>query len=242
MAVLTATVAVGILPTALAQQRDFGRLMLADSGWFNLWIGLNEVSRREFVDSLVVEEYSRYRQAARSAPARSTIAREKIGALVAERGWWPLLRRQLGRQYHRLFARDSFLTHQLVGGVLWQRGDGYRAGDSAVGHTLRWLSYGLWGAVLIGAGLGVGVFPYRRRPLGAWVLGFLLVQCALFLFLHVKSRYRVQMLPGLFFFAVYAAAWWRSGGLRATWASGSRLRLAAGAILAAALVSFAFGG
>jgi len=242
IAVLTATVGLGVLPTVMAQQRDFGRPMLADSGWFNMWIGLNEVSRREFVDSVVVEEYSRYRQAAPSAAARSQIAREKIRDLVADRGWWGVVRRQMGRQYHRLFGRDSFLTHQLVGGAVWQRGDGYRAGDSVAGHAVRWLSYGLWGAVLAAAGWGIGVFPYRRKPLGAWVLGFLLVQCALFLVLHVKSRYRLQMLPGLFFFTVYAASWWRARGFEGLQSLRARVPMATATALAGALIWLAFSG
>jgi hypothetical protein len=242
LVLLGATLALGVLPTLIAQRRDFGRWMLADSGSFNLWVGLNEASRDEFVDSVVVEEYQRYQRSARSSGARSRIAQEKIDDLVKERGWTRILRRQLGRQYHRLFDRESFLTRQLVGGEVWLRGDGYRAGDSKAGYALRWASFGSWAVLLAAAAWGMALFPYRLRAAGRWVLGFLLVQCALFLVLHVKTRYRIQMLPALVFFAVYAAAWWR---LRLVADDAPRLapaRAAAGLVLAGALIYLAFGG
>lgn len=67
----------------------------------------------------------------------------------------------------------------------------------------------MWAAVLVLAAWGIVVFPYRSHRFGWWVLGFLVLQCALFLVLHVKTRYRVQMLPAFFFFAAYGAVWWR---------------------------------
>jgi hypothetical protein len=239
---LTATVGLGVLPTLLAQRRDFGRWMLADSGAFNLWVGLNEASRGEFVDSVVAEEYLRYQRSARTSGARSRIAWEKIAQLIEERGWARTLRRQLGRQYQRLFDHESFLTRQLVGGEVWLRGEGYRAGDSKAGYALRWMSFGSWAILLAAAAWGIVFFPYRQRGAGGWVLGFLLLHCALFLALHVKTRYRIQMLPALVFFAVYAGAWWR---LRTATADAPRLepaRTAAGMALAGVLLYLAFGG
>lgn len=239
---LSATVALGVLPTLLAQQRDFGHLALADSGRFNLWVGLNEVSRDDFVESLVVEEYSRYQQSARSPAARSRIAQEKIATLLAERGWWATLERQLGRQYHRLLGHESFLTEQLIGGAVWERGGGYRAGDSTAARALRAWSFILWASILAAAAWGIALFGYRQRPVGRWVLAFLLIQCALFLVLHVKTRYRIQMLPGLLFFAVYAAGWWRQRRASSDREPLPGLRAAAGLLLAGGLLYLAFSG
>lgn len=239
---LTVTCALGVLPTLVAQQRDFGRLMLANSARFGLWVSLNEVSRHEFRDSAVVAEYPRYMQSARSIDRREEIVYDKIVQTLGERGLWSSLRRQLGIQYFRLFGRDSFLTLQLEGGAVWQRGDGYRAGNSIAAQVIRWLSYAVWAAILAMAAWGVAVFPYRGRRSGWWVLGFLLIQCGLFLVLHVKTRYRIQMLPGLFFFAAYGAGWWRARRSGTDQPRASRRQWVSGLTLCTLLLYLAFGG
>ncbi len=223
--------------------------MLANSGLFNLWVGLNEVSSSDFRNSVVVDEYPRYMQSARSAKRRDLILEGKIEQLVRERGVWGTLSRQLRRQYFRLFDGDSFLTQQLAGGAVWERGDGYRAGGSAVARLVAALSRASWGALLLFAAWGLACFPYGRRPFGWWVLGFLLAQCALFLLLHVKTRYRVQMLPGFFFFAAFGAArareaWqrWRGGGSVAPPAPATLWRSGLGLGLGGLLLFLAFGG
>ena len=246
--VLSLTIALGILPTVTAQFRDFGRPMLASSGWFNAWVGLNDVSRGEFRHPVVAEEYPRYLRSARSAQARDLLARDKVVALIREQGVVATLGERLRIQYFRLLSRDSFLTLQLAGGAIWQRGDGYRAGANAAGHAVRWLAYLMWGSLLLLTAWGSVTFPYRRRPVGWWVLAFVLCQLGLFIVLHVKSRYRVQMLPGLIFFAAYAASWWRArlgesrrGSLSTSSVPVlSRVRLACAALLALALLVIAF--
>lgn len=232
-------VLVGVAPTLRAQWRDFGRPMLADSGWFNIWVGLNEVSPTEFRDSVVVDEYLRYRQSALSAGGRADIARRKIFATLRQRGVWGSLRRQLPQQYLRLFNRESFLTHQLPGGAVHERGGGYRAQAGLPSRAVRWLSFAGWTVLLVGFGLGSAIFPYDRRATGWWVLGFIALQCVLFLVLHVKTRYRIQMLPGIFFFAVYAASWGRQR-LQGEAPQRPRLRWALGALLSAAMLYLAF--
>jgi hypothetical protein len=251
LAVLFAAVGLGVLPTLKAQQRDFGRTMLANSGLFNVWVGLNDVSTSDFRNSVVVEEYPRYMQSARSSLRRDRILEAKIERLVRERGVWGTLSRQLRRQYFRLFDSDSFLTQQLVGGTVWERGDGYRSGASPPARLVALLSKISWASVLLAAAWGIACFPYRSRPLGWWVLGFLVAQCGLFLLLHVKTRYRIQMLPGFFFFAAYGAArvrdaWRRSkdqGRLiwRPAWADGT-WRHGVGLGLGGLLLYLAFGG
>jgi hypothetical protein len=233
------SVLAGVGPTLVARHRDLDRVMLADSGWFNAWVGLNEVSRTEFQDPVLVEEYSRYRQSARSSSRRAAVAREKIADLLRQRGLAETVRRQLCRQYFRLFHHESFLTHQLPGGVVHARGGGYRSTAALPAGLLRGVSFGAWAALLAMAAFGLASFPWSQRPVGWWVVGFLGLQCALFLVLHVKTRYRVQMLPALIFFAVYAAGWWR-----ARWGEPTDARRpgrwAAGSALAALLLYLAF--
>ncbi len=81
----------------------------------------------------------------------------------------------------------------------------------------------------------------ERRPGACWVAALLVYQLVLFYFLHVKSRYRLTLLPLL----VLGAAWavetvrrrGRAGGLAGLRASTS-LSAARGAAL---LLYFAFG-
>ncbi len=227
--------ALGLLPNLLAGEGSG----VARSGWFNLWVGVNDVSRREFVDSIVAEEYRRYERSARSHAARSEILAAKVEQRIAEQGWAATLERQLGRQYFRLFDKDGFLTAQLPGGPL-PAGEGYQRTPPVVARWLRGVSWGGWAVLLAGAAWGAAVFPYRRRPIGIAVLAFVGIQLGLFLLLHVKTRYRIQLLPAFAFFAAHGADALR--GLQAGSAGPHRVRVVAAALIAAALLALAFGG
>jgi len=242
LASLVAAIVLTVLPTTRAHQRDFGRSVLANSGTFNVWLGLNGALRSEFGTAIVADEYRRYARSARSVERRDAMLESRILEFIDERGVWTVLVDQVSRQYFRLFDKDSFLTHQLEGGRIFERGDGYRSGKSVVAHLVRWSSHALWALVLTAAGLGFVLFPYRRQPVGWWILGLLAAQAALLLVLHVKTRYRIPMLPELFFFASWATVFvWRAarGGDRAGLGP---YRWAGGALAAATLLFLAFGG
>lgn len=231
-----------VLPAALANHRQGHGWWVGDSARFNLWVGLNDTSRRNLVGEIVGDEYARYRQSAPTLPERNRILAEKIGGLVEREGWTALLVRQLERQPFRLFDRRSFFTDQLPGGALALRGYGYRAVPPALAAALRLWSYLLYTAVLASAGVGVALVAHRRAPWLRGALLFLAYNLALFVFLHVKTRYRVQILPVFYLYAAVAWAWWLGRG-------GERLRprpTPAGWALAAAigglLLFLAFGG
>ncbi len=224
------------LALGLAPSLATGSQPGARSGWFNLWLGLNDSSRHEFVDSIAEEEYRRYLDSARSSEARERLLREKVLDKVAADGVGTVLVRQLGRQYYRLFDKDSFLTIQLPGGRATSGGQGYPATPSWLAGAVRWLCYVGWAVLLAAFALGVALFSFQRYPAGRWVLVFMLGQLALFLLLHVKTRYRLQMLPAMFFFAAYAL----DRCARRRGEAGGAARYAAGASLAGALLWLAF--
>ena len=160
--------------------------------------------------------------------------------LVRERGLGSLLRAQLGRQYFRLFDKDSFVTDQLPGGAIGAQGYGYRGTPAALAALIRGWSYLLYAAVLAAAALGFAVDPPRGRP-WRWVLvTFLVFNLAAFLLLHVKTRYRLAFLPVLDLHAGAFAAW--CAGDRAPFASPSTVAWAAAAGAAALILFLAFGG
>jgi hypothetical protein len=110
---------------------------------------------------------------------------------------------QLGRQYFRFFDKDSFLTGQLPGGAIYRMGSGYREPPGAVSWLVRVLSYGAYAALLVGAVFGLALLGMRSRPWIGIVWSFLAYNLLLVLFLHVKTRYRVQLLPFAFFLSAY---------------------------------------
>jgi hypothetical protein len=186
-----------------------GDPLLADSSRFNLWVGLNDRSRKDLVGEVVGREYNRYLKSGETAAQRRAVLEDKIRRLVRERGILALAGAQLGRQYFRLLDKDSFLTDQLPGGAIARLGYGYRDPPRAAAVLLRAWSYALYAAVLAAAALGVAARP----PTGAWarvLLAFLAYNTAVFLLLHVKTRYRIAFLPVLYLQAGAFAAWWVS--------------------------------
>ncbi|HXT22775.1 MAG TPA: glycosyltransferase family 39 protein [Thermoanaerobaculia bacterium] len=238
-AVVLAAMAVTLLPVVLHNRQRYGVAGVADSSTFNAWVGLNERSRRNFVDEIVGDELTVYLNSAPDPAGRAAIARGKIEALVAERGVLPLLRAQLSRQYFRLFDRDSFLADQLPGGAIAERGDGY--GYVAPPHwlaaALRGWGWTIYGVVLVGAALGVATVPAGNRRWLVVALLFVAYNLALFLVLHVKTRYRVQLMPVLDLFAGATAVWLVTRRPRRP-----ALVWAAGGALAALALFLAFGG
>jgi hypothetical protein len=234
LAALGATIA----PTVVDNARR-GAPLLADSSRFNLWVGLNDRSRKDLVDEVVGDEYQRYLKSGGTAAERARVLDDRIRALAHERGWPALVRAQLGRQYFRLLDKDSFFTDQLPGGAIARLGYGYRGTSPAVAAVLRGWSYALYAVVLVAAALGLAVAPPRTRW-HAVLVAFLAYNAAVFLLLHVKSRYRVAFLPVLYIQAGGFAAWWlaRPGWRR----SPSPLAWAAAAAAAVVALFLAFAG
>lgn len=207
VALVAGAAALTVAPTVNANRQREAGVLIADSGPFNLWVGLNDRSRRSFVDPVAPGEYKIYRESASTPGERDAIVWSKIGALVREEGVATVLGRQLGRQYFRLFDKESFFTDQLPGGVQAERGKGYVAPPPVIAGALRYLSYGLYALILVGAAVGVSICPLRGRRGLQVALAFVVYNLLLFLLLHVKSRYRIQFLPFLLIWTGCAVAW-----------------------------------
>lgn len=230
--------AVTAAPTVIGNARR-GAPLIADSSRFNLWVGLNDRSRKDMVDEVVGDEYQRYLKSGDTAAARARVLDARIRGLVAERGFSALLRAQLGRQYFRLLDKDSFLTDQLPGGAIARLGYGYRGVPPAAASLLRGWSYALYAAVLVAAALGLAVAP-PRAPWHRVLVAFLAYNAAVFLLLHVKSRYRVAFLPVLYLQAGAFVGWCLAA--RGSRASPSRAAWAVAGAGAALALFLAFAG
>jgi 4-amino-4-deoxy-L-arabinose transferase-like glycosyltransferase len=239
-ALLFACLGATVLPTMASNRARTGRLVIADSSRFNLWVGLNDRSRKSLVDDRVGDEYATYRNSAATAAERDAILSARTAALLRERGILATLRGQLGKQYFRLFDKDSYLTDQLPDGPMGRTEAGYHGTPAGVVLLVRAVSYALYALVLIGFAFGLALCPRRGRPALWVVLGFLGYNLATFLLLHVKSRYQVQFLPFVFLYA--GCAWDRVRRPEQGDAAPSRLTWSLAMVGAVLLLFLAFGG
>lgn len=237
-----------VAPTILYNARVHGAPVIAESGLFNLWVGLNDRSRRNFVGEIVSREYFTYLDSAPTFLERQAVLRHKIWTYAQEHGVLTILRAQLGRQYFRLFHRDSFLTDQLPGGTLHAWGLGYRAPPGWLVTPLRVWSYASYTLLLLLTPLGLALFAETAHEARArWTvrlaLGFIGYNLALFLVLHVKTRYRIPLLPIAFLFSAYALDQLAGRLRRDAGGNAHRLRvstLVAGGSASAALLLLAY--
>lgn len=244
---LTALLAV-LAPTAVANRERHGVASIGNSAWFNLWVGLNDVSRRDYENDAAPRAFQEYLLSAKTWPERNAILRQRILGLLSERGLLGVLSAQLGRQYFRLFDRDSLLTVQLPGGRIHRQGGGYARTPAFLAQTLRDVSWSLYALLLVTAVAGVALW-LPRAP--GWVFGALLFvayNLALFLLLHVKTRYRVPLLPVAFAFSATALQWGAErlrgelGPARRALEPPDAMGSALAAAAAALLLYLAFGG
>lgn len=169
------------------------------SAVFNAWVGLNDRSDVDYRDVIVASELEAYRQSGADEASRRSATLRKIGDLLAEEGPVAVLVRQARRQYLRLFDFRTFLLTQLPGGPR----QAYAGEPGPLDQLLAGWAIAIYVATLVGGAAGLGLI--RAKPVG-WrhlVLAFILYNLALFLVLHTKTRYMIQLLP---MFAVFAGA------------------------------------
>lgn len=236
---LVGVAGVTVAPTVVANYRTSGVPTIADSSAFNLWVGLNEASRRPFTRDVAHQVYREFSKSAPTFAERNRILWTKIRGRFRERPLPEILCGQLGRQYFLLLDKDSYLTEQLPGGAAPRQGDGYVAAPALVAGAVRGVSYATYALLLAAAPFGFVAWRFIDRRWLAVLLLFVAYNLALFLWLHATTRYQVQLLPVAFVGAGGAAAWLAGAGdrRRPVW----RGWVVAGGT-AAALLLFAFAG
>ncbi|HEY6894117.1 MAG TPA: hypothetical protein VI258_08120, partial [Rhodanobacteraceae bacterium] len=221
--------------------REYGRPMIADSSVYNLWIGLTDRWRSDYVEDMGGATLPAFLASGATPEARNAIYRDKALAFVRERGVVAVLGDQLGRQYFRLFSAKTPLVSQLPGPAC--------AGHLSVYSTSEWLTrtLTLWNDAfhaLILAAAALGLACWRRRSDARFMVVALYIayQLALMLLVHVKARFLFPMMPFFCGFAgsFLAATFARTGASQSVALTPPRLAL--GAAIAALLLFFAFAG
>jgi len=227
-----------VVPTLIANAKRTGTPMIANSGAFNIWVGLNDVGGESFRHDVVWPEYQRWEVSADTYAERDRILRSRIGEFVSDRGWFAVLGNQLSKQYFRLFHAGCYLTDQLSGGAAQRQSEaGYVGAGPMVGIVVKSTTMAtiLLLFVAVPAGLVLGGCRSNR-----WVrtlVLFLVFNLVLFLWLHVKTRYRIQMLPAAFVGVGCLVAWIETGFRPRP----STARMAATGVVVGLLVWFALG-
>jgi len=204
----TATVALVLIGSVERTARP----LISNSATFNLWVGLNDVGRENFRHDVVWSEFQRWRASADDHAERDRFLRSRIRGLVRERGLPAVLRGQLCKQYFRLFDAGCYFTDQLPGGAAFERAG---AGYLEVGHRVALVATAvtvvmivlMWGAATTGLMVG----GCRGKKWVRMLVLFLAYNLALFFWLHVTTRYRIQMLPAAFVGVGCLVAWLEAG-------------------------------
>jgi hypothetical protein len=192
-----------ILPVMIINLVERGEFVIANSSVFNTWVGLNDVETADSVNDIAGRELREYLQSGSDLKTRNSIFAARIIQKVSQQGLLDTLSNQLGKQYFRLFDIQTFFTTQIVGGGR----QSYSADSTILNAALKLYSYAIYGFILISGAIGLCFL--RIRPLGWYHLFslFIAYNLGLFLLLHVKTRYVIQFLPMLIFFAGITSHW-----------------------------------
>ncbi len=215
----------------------YGTWRISSAALVNVWIGLNDPEDRHEYDVVPHREVETYLGSSAVSAERDRILWTRIRQKVESDGWARLLADQAGKQYGRLFDRESFFTDQLPGGRWSPSGT-----PGLATQVLRAWAYAAYALLLALASLGL--FQVRgaaMRRLARLPLVFLVFNLGIFLLLHVKTRYRLAFLPCLAFFAALAVDRALAGRAPLDEPRVELLRLAAGVTLAALVLGLAFG-
>ncbi|MBA8885112.1 hypothetical protein [Dokdonella fugitiva] len=227
-------------PALLHGWREYGKPMIADSSIYNLWVGLNDHWRSDYVEDMGGRTLPGFLASADTPQARNAIYLAKVRALVAERGVVDVAMAQLGRQYFRLFSAKTPLVSQLPGPACAGHLSVYTS-SPVLTRVLTWANDAFHALILATAAFGIAA--WRRRPdrLLLVLALFAGYQLALFALIHVKARFLLPLLPFLCGFAgSFLVTLRRRGDDEAT--TMTPLRLGIGAALAAVLLFLAFAG
>ncbi|MEO7062354.1 MAG: hypothetical protein ABI082_01090 [Dokdonella sp.] len=193
-------------PALVHGWRSFGKPMIADSSIYNLWVGLTDQWRSDYVGDMGGATLPAFLASGTTPQQRNAVYLDKVRGVIAERGIGTVLVDQLSRQYFRLFSAKTPLLSQLPGPAC--------AGHLSIYTSAPWLTRTLTALndlshalMLLAAAFGIACWRWRN-PLRAFdprqgsttellIALFFAYQLALFALIHVKARFALPMIPFL---------------------------------------------
>jgi len=176
--------------------RSYGTPMIADSSVYNLWIGLTDRWRSDYVGDMGGVELPAFLASGDTPRERNAAYLDKVRAHVAEDGIANVLAAQFERQYFRLFNAKTLLVSQLPGPACAGHLSSYHA-SPWLARTLVFANDATHALILAAAAFGLACWRRRTGMLHLVVALFLAYQLALFALIHVKARFLLPMLPFL---------------------------------------------
>ncbi len=180
-----------------------GKPTIADSSWFNLWVGLQDRWRSDFVFDETGPRMAEYLAAGDTAAERNAFAREQAMAIVREQGVVGTVIAQVQRQYFRLFDARNQLVTQLPGPACRGYQGNYRIAEGALSRSIDVVTRVWHVTLLVLFALGLAAWRDWRSPWLWLTLAFVGYQLALLAGLHVKTRFLLPMLPVICLFAAH---------------------------------------
>jgi 4-amino-4-deoxy-L-arabinose transferase-like glycosyltransferase len=200
-AIFAATTAALPLGTRIAT-RDPESFALTGSSIFSAWVGLNDTERVDFDNKIAGAAHEEFRSTGPDLATRNEVTLRRIRAQLRRQGLANTFFAQLGRQYFRLFDHQTYFTTQLPGGP---RGT-YAFEAPGLAAALRIHSGAMHALVLIAAAFGVSFLRFRTPRWPQFLAAFVACNLALYFVVHAVTRYVLQFLPMMIFFAAVALA------------------------------------
>ena len=179
-----------------------GRPLVADSAVYNLYVGINDGWRSDYIHDHGGQYMHQYLDAGSTPRQRNRAFGQRISEEIESRGLATILGERLSVQYFRLFNAKRTVLSQLPGAAC----AGYLGAYTVPAHWItgiQLVTRAQYLLLLVFAAFGLVL--WSRNSTVFWLLMlFFAYQLTLFLGLHVKARFLVPMLPFLSGFAASA--------------------------------------
>lgn len=186
-----------IVPVIQHNYHHYGLRHIADSSQLNLYLGLTEQQRLDYINDRAPIFHAEFNKSGDTMAERNAIFKKKVTREWARYTLLERLQAQLAVQYFRLFSVETFFTSQLPGGPRAS----YAFDSVLVGGCLK-AAAATWHLLILAmAPVGLLCIQWRRRTWLWLPLLWLLFNLGLFLWVHVKTRYLIQVQPSLVLFA-----------------------------------------
>lgn len=219
-----------------------GKPLVADSSVYNLYVGINDTWRSDYIHDKGGQYMRQYLDAGTTPRQRNQAFGQRVDAELQARGLVTVLGERLGVQYFRLLNAKRTVLSQLPGPACAGYLGAYTLPTHWVG-AIQLLTRAQYLLVLALAAFGLGLWARSSRLLWLIVL-FFGYQGALYLGLHVKARFLLPMLPFMSGFAASAlvSVLPAAAGAPPSPLASNRWRVLTAVLLAALLVFFACAG
>lgn len=182
-------------PVMIKSKSNHDSWLISNSSAFNIYAGIKDEARQNFVNVKVAEIYGEYMRSGDGFEQREDFIKEKIQLEVEEKGYFKIFATQVKKQYFRLFDFNSFLSYQFKGNTAEGQINKYAHNlDDGLPKLLIAFDKFLY-LLILTAALANIILYLKNSVASQQMLIFLFYNLGLFLLLHVKTRFILPMIP-----------------------------------------------